>query len=62
MGAGVLHGGKLIYKLDYTNCVRADLQSRMPLIVRTVIGTRCRAKHLQLGQRRVNSHLMPSPN
>jgi hypothetical protein len=33
MGAGVLHGGKLIYELDYTNCVRADLQSRNPLIV-----------------------------
>jgi len=49
MGAGVFRGGKLIYNFDYTNCVRADLQSRMPLIVRTVIETRCGATHLELG-------------
>jgi formate hydrogenlyase transcriptional activator len=48
--AGVLHGGKLIHNFDYTDCVRADLQSRMPLIVRTVIETRCCATHLPLGQ------------
>ena len=48
--ARVLCGGKLIYNFDYTSCVRADLQSRKPLIVRTVIETRCRATHLPLGQ------------
>ncbi len=42
------------YNFDYRrfspSCERADPQSRMRLVVRTVIETRGRATHLQLGQ------------